>query len=42
MNARPDGRSVVIVGMFAAVSGDVLTTKGDARIAPTYETDWLS
>ncbi|MFJ5588960.1 SDR family oxidoreductase [Streptomyces noursei] len=45
LNARPDGRSVVTdgtAGMFAAVSGDVLTTKGDARIAPTHYTDWLS
>ncbi|MFB6605230.1 SDR family oxidoreductase [Streptomyces noursei] len=45
LDARPDGRSVVTddtAGMFAAVSGDVLTTKGDARIAPTHYTDWLS
>ncbi|WP_275466507.1 SDR family oxidoreductase [Streptomyces noursei] len=45
LNARPDGRSVVTdgtAGMFAAVSGDVLTTKDDARIAPTHYTDWLS
>ncbi|MFB6534448.1 SDR family oxidoreductase [Streptomyces noursei] len=45
LNARPDGRSVVTdgtAGMFAAVSGDVLTTKNDARIAPTHYTDWLS
>ncbi|WP_411127863.1 SDR family oxidoreductase [Streptomyces sp. x-19] len=45
LNARPDGRSVVTddtAGMFAAVSGDVLTTRGDARIAPTHYTDWLS
>ncbi|MFC9738983.1 SDR family oxidoreductase [Streptomyces noursei] len=45
LNARPDGRNVVTdgtAGMFAAVSGDVLTTKGDARIAPTHYTDWLS
>ncbi|MGW5114002.1 SDR family oxidoreductase [Streptomyces noursei] len=45
LNARPDGRSVVTddtAGMFAAVSGDVLTTKGDARIAPTHYTEWLS
>ncbi|ANZ13743.1 putative nucleoside-diphosphate sugar epimerase [Streptomyces noursei ATCC 11455] len=45
LNARPDGRRVVTdgtAGMFAAVNGDVLTTKGDARIAPTHYTDWLS
>ncbi|MFF1452126.1 SDR family oxidoreductase [Streptomyces sp. NPDC058274] len=28
-------------GMFAAVHGDVLTPKSDARIAPTHYTDWL-
>ncbi|MEU9126433.1 NAD(P)H-binding protein [Streptomyces sp. NPDC048506] len=45
LNARPDGRTVVTddtAGMFAAVNGDVLTTHGDARIAPTHYTDWLS
>ncbi|PNE36965.1 SDR family oxidoreductase [Streptomyces noursei] len=45
LNARPDGRRVVTdgtAGMFAAISGDVLTTKGDARIAPTHYSDWLS
>ncbi|MFE7788433.1 SDR family oxidoreductase [Streptomyces sp. NPDC057460] len=45
LNARPDGRSVVTddtAGMFAAAHGDVLTAKGDARIAPTHYTDWLS
>ncbi|MEV5480356.1 MULTISPECIES: SDR family oxidoreductase [Streptomyces] len=45
LNARPDGRTVVTddtAGMFAAVDGDVLTTKGDARIAPTRYTDWLT
>ncbi|GES34701.1 NAD(P)H-binding protein [Streptomyces angustmyceticus] len=45
LNARPDGRTVVTddtAGMFAAVEGDVLTTKGDARIAPTHYTDWLT
>ncbi|MEU9484157.1 NAD(P)H-binding protein [Streptomyces decoyicus] len=45
LNARPDGRTVVTddtAGMFAAVHGDVLTTKGDARIAPTHYTDWLT
>ncbi|MEU8680984.1 NAD(P)H-binding protein [Streptomyces sp. NPDC048611] len=45
LNARPDGRTVVTddtAGMFAAVDGDVLTTKGDARIAPTHYSDWLA
>ncbi|MER5682388.1 SDR family oxidoreductase [Streptomyces sp. NPDC002205] len=45
LNARPDGRTVVTddtAGMFAAVRGDVLTAKGDARIAPTHYADWLS
>ncbi|TJZ59126.1 LysR family transcriptional regulator [Streptomyces piniterrae] len=45
LNARPDGRTVVTddtAGMFAAVDGDVLTTHGDARIAPTHYTDWLT
>ncbi|MFB7308020.1 SDR family oxidoreductase [Streptomyces sp. NPDC056192] len=45
LNARPDGRTVVTddtASMFAAVRGDVLTAKGDARIAPTHYTDWLS
>ncbi|MCZ1005588.1 SDR family oxidoreductase [Streptomyces lydicus] len=45
LRARPDGRTVVTddtAGMFAAVDGDALTTKGDARIAPTHYTDWLA
>ncbi|MFD4227132.1 SDR family oxidoreductase [Streptomyces sp. NPDC058545] len=45
LNAHPDGRTVVTddtAGMFAAVRGDVLTAKGDARIAPTHYADWLS
>ncbi|WP_328888851.1 SDR family oxidoreductase [Streptomyces sp. NBC_00316] len=45
LNARPDGRTVVTddtAGMFAAVQGDVLTAKGDARIAPTHYTDYLA
>ncbi|MBG0853660.1 NAD(P)H-binding protein [Streptomyces spinoverrucosus] len=45
LDARPDGRTVVTddtAGMFAVVEGDVLTAKGDARIAPTRYTDWLS
>ncbi|SEE16091.1 Uncharacterized conserved protein YbjT, contains NAD(P)-binding and DUF2867 domains [Streptomyces sp. 2224.1] len=43
--AHPDGRTVVTddtAGMFAAVPGDVLTAKDDARIAPTHYSDWLS
>lgn len=45
LRARSDDRTVVVddtAGMFAAVRGDVLTTKGDARLAPTHYTDWLS
>lgn len=45
LNARSDSRTVVLddtAGMFAAVRGDVLTTKGDARLAPTRYTDWLT
>lgn len=45
LTAKNDGRSVVTddtAGMFAAVHGDVLTARGDARIAPTPYTDWLS
>jgi hypothetical protein len=30
------------LGLFAAVHGDVLTARNDARIAPTHYTDWLS
>ncbi|MGW1894988.1 SDR family oxidoreductase [Streptomyces sp. NPDC002004] len=44
LTAHPDGRTVVTdadAGMFAAVEGDVLVTRGDARIAPTHYTDWL-
>ncbi|WP_020125787.1 SDR family oxidoreductase [Streptomyces sp. 303MFCol5.2] len=43
--AKSDARTVVTddsAGMFAAVDGDVLTAPGDARIAPTHYTDWLS
>ncbi|MFE6823639.1 SDR family oxidoreductase [Streptomyces sp. NPDC057690] len=43
--ARSDARTVVTddsAGMFAAVDGDVLTAPGDARIAPTHYSDWLS
>ncbi|MFD8546898.1 SDR family oxidoreductase [Streptomyces sp. NPDC059649] len=45
LNAHPDGRTVVTddtAGMFAAVRGDALIAKGDARIAPTHYSDWLS
>ncbi|MGW2329634.1 SDR family oxidoreductase [Streptomyces sp. NPDC001700] len=45
VDARSDGRTVVLddtAGMYAAVRGDVLTTKGDARLAPTHYTDWLT
>ncbi|WP_405691618.1 SDR family oxidoreductase [Streptomyces sp. NBC_00057] len=42
--ARPDGRHVVTddrAGMFAMVTGDVLTAPEDADLAPTHYTDWL-
>ncbi|MFJ1652811.1 SDR family oxidoreductase [Streptomyces sp. NPDC088337] len=45
LNARPDGRTVVTddtAGMFAAVRGDAIIAKGDARIAPTHYRDWLT
>ncbi|MEU6014771.1 NAD(P)H-binding protein [Streptomyces sp. NPDC047515] len=45
LTAKGDGRSVVTddtAGMFAAVHGDVLTARNDARIAPTNYTGWLS
>lgn len=45
LDARSDHRAVVLddtAGMYAAVRGDVLTTKGDARLAPTHYTDWLT
>ena len=45
LRAHPDGRTVVTddtAGMFAAVQGDALTAGGDARIAPTHYSDWLS
>ncbi|ARF53605.1 SDR family oxidoreductase [Streptomyces gilvosporeus] len=45
LQAHPDGRTVVTddtAGMFAAVRGDALIAKGDARIAPTHYSDWLS
>ncbi|WP_037573281.1 SDR family oxidoreductase [Phaeacidiphilus oryzae] len=43
--AKGDGRTVVTddsAGMFAVVRGDVLTAPGDAHIAATHYTDWLS
>jgi uncharacterized protein YbjT (DUF2867 family) len=43
--AKGDGRSVITddsAGMYAVVHGDVLTAGGNARIAPTHYTDWLS
>ncbi|MEV4122802.1 SDR family oxidoreductase [Micromonospora sp. NPDC049645] len=42
--ARGDQRTVTIddtAGMFAAVTGDVLTASGDAVIAPTAYREWL-
>lgn len=44
LSTKGDQRSVTVdetAGMFAAVPGDVLTTKGDATIAPTHYLDWL-
>ncbi len=44
LSAKGDDRSVTIdetAGMFAAVKGDVLTTKDGARIAATRYLDWL-
>ncbi|MFD9292818.1 SDR family oxidoreductase [Streptomyces sp. NPDC060030] len=43
--SKGGGLSVVTddtAGMFAAVSGDVLTAPADARIAPTRYADWLA
>lgn len=45
LDARSDSRTVVLddtAGMFGAVRGDALTTKGDAHLAPTHYTDWLT
>ncbi|WP_067466987.1 SDR family oxidoreductase [Nocardia amamiensis] len=42
--ARQDARTVVTddkAGMFAAVTGDVLTAGPDAHLAPTHYQDWL-
>ncbi|QKV96289.1 SDR family oxidoreductase [Streptomyces sp. NA02950] len=44
LGARPDGRRVVTddqAGMFAVVTGDVLTAPEGADLAPTYYRDWL-
>ncbi|MGW3951241.1 SDR family oxidoreductase [Streptomyces sp. NPDC004752] len=45
LDAHPDGRTVVTddtAGIFAAVRGEALIARGDARIAPTHYRDWLS
>jgi uncharacterized protein YbjT (DUF2867 family) len=42
--ARHDGRTVITddkAGMFAPVTGEVLTAGPDARLAPTHYKDWL-
>jgi uncharacterized protein YbjT (DUF2867 family) len=42
--ARHDGRTVITderAGLFAAVTGDVLTAGPEARLAPTHYQDWL-
>jgi uncharacterized protein YbjT (DUF2867 family) len=42
--ARHDGRRVITddkAGMFAPVTGEVLTAGPDARLAPTHYQDWL-
>ncbi|AVH54842.1 MULTISPECIES: SDR family oxidoreductase [Streptomyces] len=42
--ARPDGRHVVTdneAGLFAVVTGDVLTAPEGADLAPTHYRDWL-
>ncbi|HEX6468187.1 MAG TPA: NAD(P)H-binding protein [Streptosporangiaceae bacterium] len=42
--AHQDDRTVITddkAGMFAVVTGDVLTAGPDARIAPTHYQDWL-
>lgn len=42
--AQQDGRSVITddrAGMFAAVTGDVLTAGPDAHLAPTHYQDWI-
>ncbi|WNM35589.1 NAD(P)H-binding protein [Streptomyces sp. Li-HN-5-11] len=45
LTAQHDTRTVVTddtAGMFAAVHGDALIARDDARIASTHYTDWLS
>ena len=42
--ARHDGRTVITddqAGMFAAVTGDVLTAGPDAHLAPTHYRNWI-
>ncbi len=42
--ARRDGRTVITddqAGMFAAVTGDVLTAGPDAHLAPTHYRNWI-
>ena len=42
--AEHDPRTVITddnAGMFAVVSGDVLTAGPDAQLAPTHYRDWL-
>ena len=42
--AKHDDRTVITddnAGMFAAVTGDVITAGPDARLAPTHYQDWL-
>jgi uncharacterized protein YbjT (DUF2867 family) len=44
LDAEQDNRAVITddqAGMFAAVSGDVLTAGPGARLAPTHYQDWL-
>ncbi|KFU77954.1 Uncharacterized conserved protein YbjT, contains NAD(P)-binding and DUF2867 domains [Amycolatopsis lurida] len=44
LSAKGDRRPVIVdetAGMFAAVKGDVLTTKDGARVAETRYLDWL-
>jgi len=43
--ARGDGRTVITdntVGPFAAVQGDAIIARGDARIAATHYRCWLT
>jgi uncharacterized protein YbjT (DUF2867 family) len=44
LDAEHDNRAVITddqAGMFAAVSGEVLTVGPGARLAPTHYQDWL-